>query len=140
MRKYYLDIEKSKEVYDYFKDNIKVKECYNNIFNVFTLSPKTFRDGKWKIAYGYVEVMPLLYCRHCFILDENDKIIDPTTFAQPEPQLNREYYITTIFDNTDEYLSAIESDNLMPALDKYLKEQDKQAQQWAKNNGVLFIG
>lgn len=140
MKKLNLDKTKSKEVYDYFKDNIKIKECYNNTFNLFTLCPKTFREGKWKVAYGYVEVMPLLYCRHCFVVDENDKVIDPTIYVQNKPNDDRDYFVMYVFDDTDEYLNAIESDNLMPALEKYLREQDKQAQQWANENGYLFIG
>ena len=139
MRKCQLDIEKSREVYEYFKDNIKVKECYNNVFKVFELSQKTFRDGKWKIAYGYVEVMAGLYCRHCFILDENGKVIDPTIFAQTEQRLQREYYVMAVFDDVDEYLTAIMNDDCMPALDKYFREQDKKAQKWAIDNGIIFI-
>ena len=44
-----------------------------------------------------------------------------------------------VFDDVDEYLSAIEHENYMPALDKYFREQDKQAQQWANENGIIFI-
>lgn len=140
MRRYEFDIDKSKEVYEYFKDEIKIKECYNNIFNVFTLSPKTFREGKWKVAYGYVEVMAGLFCRHCFIIDENDKVIDPTNFAQENPPLDRTYYVMAVFDDADEYLSAIEQNDLFPALDKYLREKDKQAHLWARENGVILAG
>lgn len=140
MRKYQLDIDKSREVYEYFKDEIKIKECYNNVFNIFTLCPRTFREGKWKIAYGYVEVMAGLFCRHCFIIDENENVLDPTNFAHEEPQLNRIYYVIAMFNDTDEYLSAIEQDDLLPALEKYLRDKDKQAQLWARENGVIFAG
>ncbi len=139
MLKYKLDIEKSKEIYDYFKDCVKVKECYNNVFNVFDLSNKTFREGKWKIAYGYTEVMAGLFCRHCFIIDENNRVIDPTLFAQNE-QHERAYYVMYAFDDVDEYLTAIEENDLFPALDKYLREYDKQAHEWAKENGVILVG
>ena len=140
MLRYTLDIEKSREVYECFKDEIKVKECYNNVFNIFTLCPKTFREGKWKIAYGYVEVMAGLFCRHCFILDEKGEVLDPTNFAQSEPQLHRSYYVMAAFDDVDEYLTAIEENDLMPALDKYFREQDKEAQKWARDNGMIFVG
>ena len=139
MRRATLDVEKSREVYEYFKDYIKVKECYNNVFNVFDLSNKTFREGKWKIAYGYTEVMAGLYCRHCFILDENDRVIDPTLFVQTDPPLTRDYYVMTVFTNIDDYLCAIEDNDLYLALDKPLRKQDQQAQQWARNNGLIFI-
>lgn len=140
MRKHKLNIELSREVYEYFKDCIKGKECYNNVFNVFDLSNRTFREGKWKIAYGYMEVMAGLYCRHCFILDENGAVIDPTIFTHDELLSEREYYTMFVFDDVDEYLTAIESNDLMPILDKYLREQDKEAHLWAKEQGIILVG
>lgn len=140
MRKHTLNVELSREVYNDFKGEIKVKECYNNCFNILTLCPETFRKGKWKIAYGYVEVMAGLYCRHCFILDEHGTVIDPTIYTQNEPPLQREYFVMYAFDDVDEYLTAIENDDLMPALDKYFRERDKQAQAWARENNMIFIG
>lgn len=140
MRKHTLNVELSREVYEHFKDCIKVKECYNNVFNVFDLSNRTFREGKWKVAYGYVEVMAELYCRHCFILDEHGTVIDPTIYTQTEPPLQREYYVMCVFDDVDEYLTAIEKDDLMPALDKYFRERDRQAQMWARENNMIFVG
>ena len=140
MKKHKLNVELSREVYEYFKHCIKVKECYNNVFSVFDLSNKTFREGKWKIAYGYVEVMAGLYCRHCFILDESGTVIDPTIFTHKEPPLEREYYTMYVFDDVDEYLTAIEENDLMPALDKYLREQDNEAQKWAREQGIIFVG
>ena len=139
MIKYQLDYDKSKEVYEYFKNEVKIKECYNNVFNILTLSNATFREGKWKVAYGFTETIPLVYCRHCFILDENDKVIDPTLFTNSE-QPHRQYYVMYAFDNVDEYLNAIELDNLMPALDNYLREQEKTAYEWAKTEGIVLFG
>lgn len=139
MLNYSLDIEKSKEVYEYFKDNLRIKECYNNIFNLLTLCPKTFRNGKWKIAYGYVGVLANLYCRHCFIIDNEGKVIDPTIYTSSEPNTQREYYVMATFNNTDEYLNAIENDNYMPALENYLRDKDKQAYEWANEKGYIFV-
>ena len=139
MRKHNLDLVQSKEVYENCKRHIQIKHCYNNVFEVVTDYMRKFRLGKWKIAYGYTEVMAGLYCRHCFILDEHNKVIDPTIYAQKE-QPNREYYVMAIFDDVDEYLAAIESEDYMPALVKTLREQDKQAQQWANENGILLVG
>lgn len=142
MRKCQLDIEKSQEVYDYFKDIIEIKKCYNNVFSVFELSPKHFREGKWKVAYGYAEVMAGLYLRHCFILDEHGAVIDPTAFAKADPQLqreHREYYVMAVFDDVDEYLTAIEENDYMPALERYLFVQDVKAHHWAKEKGIVFV-
>ena len=140
MKKHQLNIEQSKAVFEHCKQHLQMKHCYNNVFEVVTDYMSNFRSGKWKIAYGYVECTPLLYCRHCFILDENGTVIDPTIYTQSKPPLQREYYVMYTFDDVDEYLAAVENDDLMPALDKYLREQDRQAQQWANENGVMFIG
>lgn len=140
MRKHTLDLEQSKAVYEDCKRHIKVKHCYNNVFEVVTDYISNFRFGKWKVAYGFVEVMAGVYCRHCFILDEHGNVIDPTVYAHTEPPTQKEYYVMATFDDVDEYLEAIEKDNHMPALEKYFREQDKQAFQWAKDNGIVFIG
>lgn len=140
MLKCRLDVDMSREVYEYYKDNIKVKECYNNVYHVFEFNIEKFRNGKWKVAYGYMEVMAGLYCRHCFILDENGNVIDPTVFTSSEPQLQREYYVMAVFDDVDEYLTAIENNDYMPALNKHLLARDIKAQMWARNNGVIFVG
>ena len=139
MRKYKLDYDKSKEIYKSCKSHIKIKECYNNIFNVVTDYISNFRSNKWKVAYGYTEVMPLLYCRHCFIIDENKNVIDPTICTNANPNINREYITIKIFDDIDEYFTAIERENYMPALDYYLKENAKTTQNKANKKGYILI-
>lgn len=139
MRKHKLDLEQSKAVYEHCKRHIKMKHCYNNVFEVVTDYMSQFRNGKWKVAYGYTEVMAGLYCRHCFVLDENENVIDPTIYVQSE-QRDKEYYVMSVFEDVDEYLAAIENENYMPALEKHLREQDKQAQMWAMENGIILVG
>lgn len=140
MRKHTLNIEQSKVVYGDCKQHLQMKHCYNNIFEVVTDYMSNFRSGKWKVAYGYFEVMACIYCRHCFVLDENGEVIDPTIFTKSNIPNSNEYYVMTVFDDVDEYLSAIEDNNFMPALDKYLREQDREAQKWANENGIVLIG
>ena len=106
MRKHTLDLKQSKAVYERCKRHIQIRHCYNNVFEVVTDYIGNFRSGKWKIAYGYMEIMAGLYCRHCFILDEADKVIDPTIYAQEE-RPDRVYYVMIVFDDVDEYLAAI---------------------------------
>ena len=138
MRQYNLNFEQSKAVYERCKQYIKVNHCYNNIFEVVTDYMSNFRSGKWKIAYGYTGTIPLVYCRHCFILDENEEVIDPTIFAQPD-QSDREYFVMATFEDVDEYITAIENEGCYPALNKYLREQDIQAFKWAKENSIILI-
>lgn len=100
-----------------------------------------FNDGEWKVAYGYVKSVSSVYCRHCFVLDtESNLIIDPTTIAAGTSNNEKEYFIMKLFDTTEEYLSAIESDGNLPALDNFLMEQEIDAQKQAFEHGYLFIG
>lgn len=140
MRKCFLDYDKSKAVYENCKQYIEIKKCYNNVFQVVTDYISQFRNGELKVAYGYVETMAGVYCRHCFIIDENSKVIDPTIHTNTDPNFYRTYLITKAFDDVDEYLNAIENENYMPALDIYLANETKQAQKWATNNGYILIG
>lgn len=139
MQKFKLDAEKSKEVFDRC-GNIKVKECYNNIFKVVTEYPSMFHNNVWRVAYGYMLIFDNLYCRHCFVIDENNKIIDPTIYAtEREDAEAKEYYAMFIFDDMGEYLKAVEHEEYMPGLEYHLREKDVKAQMWARDNGMIFI-
>lgn len=139
MDRYELNIEQSKRVYEDCKPYIEFKMCYNNVFNVVTDFNSKFRSGEWKVAYGYVEAMAGVYCRHCFIIDENDKVIDPTICTNTDPNYHRTYLLLKAFDDVDEYLNAIKNDNYMPALYGYLKNETKQAFEWANEKGYILV-
>lgn len=139
MIKYLLDVEQSKAVYSDCKPLMQMKMCYNNVFHVVTDYITKFRNGEYKVAYGYMTVFDNVLCRHCFIIDNNDKVIDPTIFAG-SCDTGREYYAMKIFDDIDVYLSAIEEENYYPALDRYLKTENKQAIKWADENGFILTG
>lgn len=138
---YKIDFETSKTVYEKLKKLIEPKFCYNNVFYVVSHFLSKFNDGEWKVAYGYVKSVSSVYCRHCFVLDtESNLIIDPTTIAAGTSNNEKEYFIMKLFDTAEEYLSAIESDGNLPALDNFLMEQEIDAQKQAFEHGYLFIG
>lgn len=139
MREYQLDVEKSKDVFGKCERHIRLKHCYNNVFEVVTDYMTTFRSGEWKVAYGYVSVMANVFCRHCFVVDQNGKAIDPTIFTNTDPDFQRQYFAMKIFDDVDVYLDAIESEDYMPALGKYLRDDEKQAHEWANEKGYVLI-
>lgn len=140
MDRYELNIEQSKRVYEECKPYIELKMCYNNVFHCVTDFISKFRSGKWKVAYGYVETMAGVLVRHCFIIDEHDKVIDPTVCTITDPDYNKAYLLLKAFDDVDEYLTAIEQDKFMPALENYLKDDTKEAYKWAENKGYILIG
>lgn len=138
MDKYILNIDKSKEVYSKCKKRLAAKECYNNVFRVATDYITNFKTKKWRIAYGYMTVLDNLLCRHCFIIDENNTVIDPTIIL-----INRtdaEYYTMKIFDDWCEYFKAIKKEQYLPALYRYLNEYNKIALNWAEENQYVLIG
>ena len=139
MKKYSLNIEVSRNLYNKHKCKIEPKNCYINIFNISTLYPKTFHSGEWKIAYGYVSSIDNVYCRHCFILAGNE-VIDPTVFSTERNNESCRYYIIKVFNSIGEYLDALSEERNFPALVKYLKKEDDKAWEWAQQNGYIFIG
>lgn len=140
MRKHELDVEQSKAVYEYCKSRLAMKECYNNVFNVVTDYISNFRSGKWYVAYGYVTVFENVMCRHCFIIAENGKVIDPTIFTTPHLDTDRQYITMKIFDDIDEYFDEIEKADYYPALDMYMRKYTVQAEKWAIENGFILTG
>lgn len=138
MQKYTLNIDKSKEVAKHCKKVLEIKMCYNNVFKVTSAYINNFEDGKWKVAYGYMTSVKNLLCRHCFIIDENNDVIDPTLALRKD--VDAEYYVMKIFDDVYEYFDAILQYECFPALEHYLYENDKQAQKWADENGFILLG
>lgn len=135
-----LNVSQSRTVYERCKKQLVMKECYNNIFKVTINYMSIFRSGKWKVAYGYMSVFENVMCRHCFIIDETGQVIDPTIFTPTSVNLDRKYLIMKIFDDIDEYFTALEQENHYPALEKYLKEHAIKMQKQANDTGFVLIG
>ena len=146
MRLYDLNKEASNEVYACLSDSIKLKKCYTNIFHAVMSAEYfgKFKSGEWKIAYGYFQVTGIgtLYARHCFILDENDKVIDPTLSKVLEEKNERDrypQYICTAILTLNEYEELIFSNNSLSLDDVFLKEE-KELQHDAFDSGIFLIG
>lgn len=140
MEQYFLDTEQSCAVYNKYKKIIKPKECYTNIFSVLSQEFSKFESGEWRVAYGFVSSIDCIYCRHCFILDKNDRVVDPTMYASERDTTNRIYYVMKVFDKLKDYISALDAEDGYPALGRYLRRAETKAQEWGNQNGCLFIG
>lgn len=134
-----LDRGNSEAVYKKLKKIIEPKLCYNNVFLVISHYQEKFFTGRWKVAYGYVSSVQPVYCRHCFIIGEDGNVIDPTIFASGNQTEERKYYVTKVFEKLEEYLSAVESEDNMPALERHLRKEDARAAEIALQNNMLFI-
>lgn len=140
MEQYFLNSEQSRAVYSKYKKIIKPKECYTNVFNVLAQEFSKFESGEWRVAYGFVSSIECIYCRHSFILDKDNLVIDPTMCASDRDNTERVYYVMKVFDEIKDYISAIDSEEGYPSLGRYLRRAEMKAQEWGKQNGYIFIG
>lgn len=140
MEKHELNFAGSQRVYKSAPRKFAAKDCYHNIFRLMQMEEYNFRHGTWKIAYGYMRSIENVYVRHCFVLDQNGLVIDPTLFTHTEKSELPHYYVFAVFNRMEEYLSALESDHYNPALKSYLREYDVCATMWGIEQGLAFIG
>ena len=146
--------EKSLEVYNTCKEDLEIKHCYNNTFHVVQHYYRNFTMGKWKVVYGYVQIWGTqnLYCRHAFVIDEDDTVIDATLFTKSDKYpfnyenedgdlpVDRQYISMKIFDDLRDYVTAISDNDGYPDLCFPLRELDQEFTLWAMDNNYFLCG
>jgi hypothetical protein len=140
MEQHFLNTELSETLYNKYKRHIKAKECYTNIFFLLSKEFSKFESGEWRIAYGFVSSIDCIYCRHCFTLEKDGMVVDPTMFSAERDTTQSTYFGMKVFDELKEYISAIDAENGYPSLAKYLWSVEMKAQAWGNKNGYFFIG
>lgn len=137
-----LDPKKSKALYSAKPKYYAAWECYLNIYHAITDNISKMRDEEWKIAYGYYDVagFPGLLARHCFILDSDNNVIDPTVFTYDPVNLDHKYYPLFTFDTFSSYLKALEEEGFMPDMNIRYRELEKDAWIQAQEHGYILIG
>lgn len=137
-----LDFEKSQALYKERPRRYQARQCYTNIYRAITDHIDKMRSGEWKVAYGYYAKadFPQLLFRHCFILDSDGHVIDPTICTHPDPHIEHSYYVLFCFDSYSEYLRTIEEANYYPDLDKHFHALSQPAWNWARSNGYHLCG
>lgn len=154
MRYYNLNKEKTLELYNKKNLLLEIKECYMNTFMVFTEYQEKFNVGLWRVAYGYMKISKdvNLYCRHAFVLDENDEVIDVTLAllcdnkrsntirSINEESCTEDKYIVMKIFNAEEYLKALEENDKYVALETYLHEEDMKMLEWSVKNNIFLCG
>ena len=145
MEQYKLDVETSRALHKKHARLMELRQCYKNVSCILDHEFKKFTSGEWKIAYGYYTVtvdIPQLLARHCFILTNQNTVIDPTIMIH-ETDMNelasREYFVMKTFDDIKEYYGALVSEECYD-LCHLLQKQDMDAFIWAGLNGYGIIG
>jgi hypothetical protein len=134
-----LNIELSRQVYENLNDLIEPKRCYDNVWFVTTYGNRNeFRTGEWKIAYGFVKAIDRLLVRHCFIVNDNGEVIDPTIVSTGSfKEDDDHYYISYALLNLKEYHKLIEKDR-NPTLFTTLRDKEKLAREWGNDKDIIL--
>ena len=136
MRTHKLNLETSKSVYESCKDKIALKQCYFNVFCVTDNYTENFKSGKWKVAYGFLHCFDDLYVRHCYILDEHDRVIDPTLMIRNS--IPEKDYITFFIAEYNEYIDMILENHCFPDLVMALKKKENEIRK--ENPNLVLCG
>lgn len=133
-----LNLSESKKVYRAYEDLIKPKECYKNIFNLF-MELDELREGKWNVAYGYMPCLDNIFVRHCYIINENGEVIDPTAMIYNKKKDGEEYLTFAIL-GRDEYIDILWEDEGYAALWKHFRTIEADLIDEYFQKGIILMG
>jgi len=109
---YHPNLDLSEEFYTKFKDKIKTKECYDNIYHIVNNYSSLSNDyPNIYIVYGGVQIdfkenpESNLFVKHCFFRLQ-DKIIDPTMYKNNLRNKQTKYF-SVIEYNINEYFNML---------------------------------
>lgn len=125
-----------------YKDLIKAKGCYRNIFDIVQ---KNFRDNSFrdnvKVAYGYCTVgdgVENVFIRHAYLIDvETGLVIDPT-FGHMK-NLKKGIYVNFLCLSVNDYYKVVINDENLGLNSTSLHVENKLIQDMYKH-GYVCIG
>jgi hypothetical protein len=135
-QKYYRDTNESQRLREENKHLIKMKQCYDNVWNVFIESQSSFNPDL-QIAYGYVYTgVQNIYAKHCFFFD-GKSVIDVTL---DKDDISREYYIVKTY-TQKEYIKNILISEYTDLFNyKPLRNEFEKFYQFARINNIFCCG
>ena len=136
------DLEQSKEVFNTCKSFLKKQECYTNTFYVMSHYISNFEERGWRIAYGYFMTMDQLFIRHCYIIDREGKVIDPTYILtrRDDTEESPIYWTFSLFE-MDDYLSLVERYDNSPDFIEHYQDTHRTLLKWGikQEKKVVFM-
>ncbi len=137
-----IDLKKSIEICKKYNSQLKPHYCYNNILALTLPLKKEFESKKYKVAYGYFGDESNAFVRHCYIVTENKKVIDPSiiliTKQEKIKDLSFYNYYTFAKISEKEMVSFIKKQKgNLPHLKDVLTEQERQFATFATENKLI---
>lgn len=150
MRKLEFNLLASEALYRKHPYVIAPKQCYQNVMKLSLCYPEKLVSGEWRVCYGYMDGgTEGLLIQHCFILDKDGRVLDPTIFAARKAVrehwgidgsgLPKFYYEMHTYGEYGDYLRALTLEQKY-ALEKTLREKEELAAEWAAKEGFLLMG
>lgn len=136
-----INVDLSKHVSEQCGDLIELKACYHNVYNATIVFGEKFHTAEWKIAFGYVKAIDGFLARHAFILDKDNKVIDPTLVKTKHFNDGKDklYISFKVFETFNDYVNAlIENDN-HPSMFGDFRNEERQADIWARERDFYLM-
>jgi len=115
------------------------KGCYNNIFKMIAEYKNEFYSGRWKIAYGYMKAVQNVYVRHCFIVDDLGRAIDPTVVHINRTRDEHDHISFKMLD-AETYLEILWQNDRLPALDHAFRKEEREMWDYSMQNNIIICG
>lgn len=136
-----LNIEETWRVYQEYPNLVKLKECYMNVFRIATQLEEVM-SGRWRVAYGY---MPAhldklkVYVRHCYMLDEDNKVVDPTCMLFYDKRDCGDEYLTLASYNLGDYIGKIIANDFILSLDNCFTDAENKLRDECLQKGIVLL-
>lgn len=144
MKKFKMNYDLSKEIFESCKGLVKLKGCYSNVAQI-TLKHIIRKEefSKIQIVFGAWE-SPIsdnnnkVYARHCFFLLD-DEVIDPTYFTTTRDDKDLNYLVFKTF-NLEDYLHALGECRGDTYLEKYTENMFRHQVMSLMKENIFLIG
>ena len=138
-----MNLDKSKEVFNRCKGFMRLKECYTNIFYaVAEYFHDNFKTDKWRVAYGYMQSVENIYVRHCYIVDDEGNVIDPTAVLVKDNMARYSYpkdYLTFAILPTKDYIKLVKENDGFVGLERVFRQKENEAMEYALAHNIFLI-
>lgn len=137
-----LNKEKTLHMFSYTKEHVQRGLCYNNAVEVLVqYHAEDFTNGLYQVGYGYVGYTNGPLVRHCFIVTNEDEIIDLSALTTHTEETFRSVqdtvYVVFAKLTLDELKTLLALNDWDLVLAKPLKDKEMEAKAYMEEHGYI---